>query len=119
MERSVALASDEVIAVMLPETFSVLGFQIFTRFLDEVNQAYRADTYNRIVVVNRVNLGINAHKGNVAEAQERLTTREVFTVPQDVNIEKAQDGGVMLWDINRYSRAIEAYREIAGRLINA
>ena len=116
LERSVALSVDEVIPVMRPEYFSLDGLETFHGFLTDVNRSYRKSVGARRLVLNMVNDGYAAHKRNRARAE--TYDAELFIVPQDVNIEKAQEHHLPLMAYNSRSRAGASIEKIAEALRN-
>lgn len=116
MERSVALAVDEVVPVMRPEYFSLDGLETFYSFLTDVNRSYRRDVGAPRLVLNMVNDAYTAHKRNKARAE--TYDAELFIVPQDVNVEKAQEHHLPLVAYNPRARAGASIEQIAEALRN-
>ena len=114
MERSVALSVDEIIPVMRPEYFSLDGLETFYSFIQDVNRAYRREVITRRLIMNMVNQSYESHRRN-QERAERLDV-ELFIVPQDVNIEKAQELHIPLASYNGGSRANDSIKLIAEGL---
>ena len=114
IERSVALAVDEVVPVMRPEYFSLDGLETFYGFLKDVNRSYRKTVEASRLILNMVNDRYAAHKRNRARAE--TYDAELFIVPQDVNVEKAQEHHLPLSVYDENSRAGDSIKQIAEAL---
>ena len=117
MERSVALAVDEVIPIMRPEYFSLDGLETFYGFIREVNRAYRREVQTKCLILNMVNQSYESHRRNQRRAQDLDTGLHI--IPQDVNIEKSQEHHLPLMIYNGESRAVAPIRKIAEEIDHA
>lgn len=113
MERSVCFACDEVLAILKPEFFSYDGLEIFEEFVRSVDKAYRKSppTLNKKLVMNMYNDSMTNHKKNKDRAMQ--LDYEFYLVPQDVQIEKAQEDHLSLFEFRPNSRAVDSLKKIA------
>lgn len=118
MERSIIFAVDEVVAVLKPEYFSYDGLEIFEEFIKTVDKAYRKKpaTKNHKLILSIFNASFKNHRIN-RERANRLDY-DIYLIPQDTNVEKAQEQHMPLFEFDKNSRAIPAYKEIAEALTN-
>ena len=110
IERSVIVASDEVITPLTPEFFSWDGLDTFKSFLDKTNRTLRGRTGHKAIVANMVNKSFRRHK-DIIEKYKTLNYN-LFVVPQDSKIAEAQIVNQTVFTYAPDSRSIPAILQL-------
>ncbi len=114
-EENIMAATDETIAVVMPDIFSQDGLQIFENNLQNFKKRKRVNNpIFKTFVFNAVNLSTKMAKDILAQ----LASSELnyVTVPQDQNFRKAQGVRQTIQQFGAKSETIAAFQKLAGLL---
>jgi len=106
LERAIIGAVDEVITPLTPEFFSMDGIEIFTVELQQIRKAQRRNIRHNKIICNLINRSFSHHLA-FYENLNKLNY-QIFTVPQDTHIPKAQIFHKNIYDFDPRSKAIPA-----------
>lgn len=112
VERSVLSAADEVITPITPEMFSINGILTFTHELNKLKKNLRLNITHEKIICNNVNLSFKIHK-DALEALEG-NDYDVYVIPQDSEIKKAQEVNKTVFEFNAAAKSIKYYETLAG-----
>lgn len=118
LEKSIFLASDEVIAVMQVDYFSTDGLQIFMDNLSTMKKDYDSPdkpVFNKIIMNSKDNR--IKYQDDMISQLKTLNNFEFFMIPVDQSFKKAQTVHLPVQDFpGTKKETLDAITEIAGRL---
>lgn len=111
LERSVLSAADEVITPITPEIFSISGILTFTHELNKIKKNLRLNIDHNKIICNNINMSFKIHR----EALEALRGNDysIYTIPQDIEIKKAQEANKTVFEFNHLAKSIDSYKVLA------
>ena len=105
-------ATDETIAVVMPDIFSQDGLQIFTNNLQNYKKRKRVNNpVFKTFVFNAVNLSTKMAKDILAQLS--FSELSYVTVPQDQNFRKAQGVRETIQEFGAKSETLQAFQKLA------
>ena len=105
-------ASDEAIAVVMPDIFSQDGLQIFENNLQNFKKRKRVNNpVFKTFVFNAVNLSTKMARDILSQLSS--SELNVVTVPQDQNIRKAQGVRKTIQQYGAKAETLEAFKKLA------
>lgn len=114
-EENIMAATDETVAVVMPDIFSQDGLQIFENNLKNFKRRKRVNNpVFKTFVFNAVNLSTKMAKDILAElAASELS---VITIPQDQNLRKAQGVRKTIQQYGAKTETLKAFERLAALL---
>jgi len=108
LETALLTAADEVIIPITLESFSVDGLTSFLYEFEKLKKNHRLNIKINCIIANNVNQGYKMH----LEALEILkdVLYDVYIIPQDMEIKKAQDNNKPIFTFNQGARSIDSYK---------
>lgn len=111
-EENIMAASDEAIAVVMPDIFSQDGLQIFENNLQNFKKRKRVNNpVFKTFVFNAVNLSTKMARDILSQLSS--SELNVVTVPQDQNIRKAQGVRKTIQQYGAKAETLEAFKKLA------
>ena len=111
-EENIMTATDETIAVVMPDIFSQDGLQIFTNNLQNYKKRKRVNNpVFKTFVFNAVNLSTKMAKDILAQLS--FSELSYVTVPQDQNFRKAQGVRETIQEFGAKSETLQAFQKLA------
>lgn len=123
LERSVLMASHEIVSPLLPEAYSLSGIQNMVYELNKINKSYRKSIRITKVVISNVNGAITLHR-QIRDEIMQFEGLDFFVVPQDAAIKYAQMEGVSIFEYQGkrdkapgLSKSVTPIRELAEAMV--
>ena len=88
LERSVLLATDEVIVPLKPDHFSIDGIDIFKNEIEKIGKRFRTSINFNKIVVNAYNKTLNQH--NTYYKAVKTFPYDLYTISQDSKISECK-----------------------------
>jgi cellulose biosynthesis protein BcsQ len=114
LEKSILATVDEVIGVVLPESFSVDGLETFESELEKLRRDRRAAFTCDRLVVNRVNRSYSLHTAYL-EQFETLPYR-LYVVGQSTGVSDAVPRHQTVFEYSPGDRTIPVFRQLAEEI---
>lgn len=112
LEKSVIIASDEIITPLTPEVFSLDGLEIFIHELNALKKNMRSNVKHNKIIINSFDNRIKQHRDiyNVAKETGKYN---VFKIPVDPIFRKAQEASKAPQLFKSHGRGIKPTTEAA------
>lgn len=112
LEKSVIIASDEIITPLTPEVFSLDGLEIFIHELNGLKKNMRSSVKHNKIIINSFDNRIKQHRDiyNVAKSTGKYT---VFKIPVDPVFRKAQEASKAPQLFKSHSRGMKSSTDFA------
>ncbi len=115
LERSIALAVDEVICPVELEFFAVDGLGQFDKNIQELNRNWRRDTKLDKIILTKENKSYSRHKLLLEQIQQKKGY-EFFVVRQDALIAESIGLNVTIFERDKNAKSAKDYMKIAEAL---
>ncbi len=115
LERSVLLASDEVIVPLTPEYFSIDGIEIFNNELHNIIKDFRVSIKFDKIVVNNYNKSFREH--NEYYKSIKILNYNLFTIGQETKLSQCVTLNKSIFDYYPKSRVIPELDNLTSVLI--
>jgi cellulose biosynthesis protein BcsQ len=111
LEKSILATADEVIGVLLPETFSVDGLEVFENELEKLRKDRRASFRCNRIVVNRLNRSYSLHNAYLGTFDDLDYT--VYQIGQSTRISDAVPRHLTVFEYDPGNRNTSEFQRIA------
>lgn len=112
LEKSVMIASDEIITPLTPEVFSLDGLEIFIHELNALKKNMRSNVKHNKIIINSFDNRIKQHR-DVFNVAKEMGKYNVFKIPVDPIFRKAQEASKAPQLFRSHGRGMKEATEMA------